>query len=272
MPKLSATSDYEVNSIDGTKIAYRVKGFGPSLLLVMGLGADGSAWDLHVKSFEKSFRCLIVDNRGTGKSQSPAGPYSIELMADDCAAVITKAGGGPVVVIGISMGGAIAQQIAIRHPKLVKSLIITSSWAEKTPLISDVFEELATIRPKLTEEEFVRRLQLLIWSPSGYSENAIKLREDRAIPQLQVVTKEAFSAQCEACIKYDALLQLSLVNVPTLITVGELDIFTPISSSYALLKNIPNSRIEIFQGSGHAHHWENLEKYNQICEEFVRAS
>ena len=170
------------------------------------------------------------------------------------------------------MGGAIAQQIAIRHPDLVKSLIISSSWAEKTPLIEDLFEELATIRPKLSQEEFIRRLQLLIWSPTGYSKNAKKIREDRAIPQSHVVTNEAFSAQCEACIKYDALLQLSSINVPTLITVGELDIFTPISGSYVLLKYISNSRIEIFQGSGHAHHWEDLEKYNQICEEFIRAS
>jgi pimeloyl-ACP methyl ester carboxylesterase len=272
MPRISAPSDCEALSIDGTKIAYTVKGIGQTVLLVMGLGADGSAWDLHLRSFEKSFRCLIVDNRGTGKSDSPAGPYSIELMADDCAAVIVKAGGGPVVVIGISMGGAIAQQIAIRHPDLVKSLIISSSWAEKTPLIEDLFEELATIRPKLSQEEFIRRLQLLIWSPTGYSKNAKKIREDRAIPQSHVVTNEAFSAQCEACIKYDALLQLSLINVPTLITVGELDIFTPISGSYVLLKYISNSRIEIFQGSGHAHHWEDLEKYNQICEEFIRAS
>ena len=272
MPDSNVISECEVISIDGTKIAYREKGTGQTVLLVMGLGADGTAWDLHVKSFEKFFRCLIVDNRGTGRSDSPTGPYSIELMADDCAEVIIKAGGSPVVVIGISMGGAIAQQIAIRHPKLVKSLIITSSWAEKNPLINDVFEELCTIRPKLTEEEFLRRLQLLIWSPSGYSENFATLRESRTIPQSQAVTPEAFSAQCVACIEYDALFQLRLISVPTLITVGEMDIFTPISNSYNLLKNIPNSKIEIFQGAGHAHHWENLEKYNRICEEFIRAS
>ena len=272
MPDINIDSESEVISNDGTKIAYREKGKGQSVLLVMGLGADGTAWDLHVKSFEKFFRCLIVDNRGTGRSDSPPGPYSIELMADDCAEVIKKAGGGPTVVIGISMGGAIAQQIAIRHPELVRSLIITSSWAEKNPLINDVFEELSTIRPKLTEEEFVRRLQLLIWSPTGYSDNSVALRESRAIPQSRVVTHAAFSAQCIACIEYDALFQLQLIRVPTLITVGEMDIFTPISNSYNLLSNIPNSRMEVFQGAGHAHHWENLEKYNQICEEFIRAS
>jgi pimeloyl-ACP methyl ester carboxylesterase len=107
--------------VDGCAISYRLVGQGRPLLLVMGLGADVSAWQDHVSVYSERFRCILVDNRGIGRSGKPTGPYSTMQMADDCARVVDAVASTPVAVVGISMGGAIAQELALRHPSVALS-------------------------------------------------------------------------------------------------------------------------------------------------------
>lgn len=269
---MSATNRKATNPADGTTIAWTEQGTGRPLLLVMGLGATGLAWEPHVRSLARSFRCLILDNRGVGGSDAPAGPYSTSVMADDCAAVIRAAGYRTVSVIGISMGGAIAQNLALQHPTLVERLVVASSWARPNDFSEDVFEELRDLHSKLTPSEFERRLQLLIWSPEGYRARADQLRSDRAKLVSSSVNHVAFAAQCDACLSHDALAKLSSIAVPTLVTAGDRDAFIPISSSMEVADAVPSSRMEVFGDAGHAHHWEALDHFNTLCQEFLNAN
>src|SRR4028119_2140224 len=109
--------------VNGIDMYYEERGSGEPLLLIMGITAAGSVWEKHAAYWEKSFRCIIADNRGVGLSGKPASPYSTELMADDYAGLLEALHIENVPVIGCSMGSAIAQQLALRHPEKVKSLV-----------------------------------------------------------------------------------------------------------------------------------------------------
>src|SRR5690606_31420471 len=102
---------------NGINLYYEERGVGDPLLLLMGITAPGAAWEKHVAFWEKSFRCILIDNRGVGKSDKPPGPYSTAQMADDCAGLLVNLGLEKIKVVGCSMGSTIAQQLAIRHPE-----------------------------------------------------------------------------------------------------------------------------------------------------------
>jgi pimeloyl-ACP methyl ester carboxylesterase len=259
----------EVVVADGTRIAWEERGTGPTLLLIMGLGADRTAWEKHAAHLEKSFRCILLDNRGAGVSGAPEGPYSTTLMAEDAAEVLKAVGGEPAGVIGVSMGGAIAQRLALGHPDLVSRMVLTASWAGMNPVSEDVFSELRSLKALLTPEAFLQRLQLLIWSPEAYAERAAELRQERLSIQGETMSAAAFAAQVDACVEHDARSALPELEVPALVTCGEMDVFTPLAACLELAELLPSASVERF-GGGHAHHWEELDRYNRLCEEFLR--
>jgi pimeloyl-ACP methyl ester carboxylesterase len=253
---------YEVSS-GGCPISYRVVGEGPPLLLVMGLGADVTAWADHVPAFASRWRCIIVDNRGVGRSGQPAGPYSTAQMADDCAEVLRAATGEPAAVMGISMGGAIAQELALRHADLVRALVLVSTWARCDGYLAEVFDHLRTTHAALGPVEFTQLLQLRIWGPGYVSGHLGELREARLVAAKAPVADHAFAAQSAACISHATLDRLSGVHVPTLVTVGRADCFTVPARSEEIHRAISGSRLEVFPG-GHTHHWEQLEAFNTL--------
>lgn len=265
----------QINSItnntlvgDGTRIAWSSRGAGRPVLLVMGLGADGSLWEPHLGHLSARFRCIVLDNRGCGASDAPFGPYTTEQMADDCAAVIDAAGEKAAAVIGISMGGAIAQQLALRHPSKVTALVLTASWAGPNAVSEDVFAELEAIRRLGDPYLLTRRLQLLIWSPAVYMREASRLREERESATDFAMAEQAFAAQCAACRGHDVRARLAEISVPTLVTGGRFDVFTPFACAEELARELPDATLASFDG-GHAHHWEELDRFNSTCEEFL---
>src|SRR6476469_1752432 len=122
--------EYKFADSNGVKIYYHEKGKGQPLVLIMGFGADGTVWEKHLAVYQKHFRCIVLDNRGVGKSDQPIGPYSTQMMAADTIAVMDHAGVSSAYVAGISMGGAIAQELAINYPDRVTKLLLVSTWAK----------------------------------------------------------------------------------------------------------------------------------------------
>jgi len=162
---------------NGCKIYYQVKGEGNPLVLLMGFGADGDVWALHVEEYQKHFKCIILDNRGVGKSDQPLGPYSTEMMADDTIAVMDHLGLDVVQVAGISMGGAIAQSLALNHPQRVKSLCLISTWPSFNNYAKTVYENLKKIRRVAKPDDFMELLQLWIFAPPYYDDHMSDLEE-----------------------------------------------------------------------------------------------
>ena len=257
---------------NGIRIHYEERGRGEPLLLIMGLGADGSKWEDHVACYERHFRCLLMDNRGVGLSDKPAGPYTTAMMADDAAALLRALGIERARVAGVSMGGAIAQCLALQHPALVERLVIVSSWARCDAYAKTVFEHFQRARAAMSRADFMQLLQLWIFRPRHYDAHLPDMRQGQADaatdpnPQPQ----HAFDAQCEACIGHDTLDQLPAITAPILITIGDADIFTPLPFSLELHQRIRGSQLKVFPGLGHAHHWEAVAEFNEITTAFLR--
>jgi len=212
-----------------------------------------------------------LDNRGVGTSDQPKGPYTTKMMATDTAAVMRKLGVEKAKVAGISMGGAIAQELALNYPEKVSGLILTSTWSVFDKYAKTVYENLKKLRVRVSPEDFMELLQLWIYAPPYYKTQLETLKDgqqaaaDEESPQSQA----GFEGQLDACITHNTVNRLHQIKVPTLITVGQLDIFTPPAFSTVLHEKIEGSKLVKFSTGGHVHHWEDLERYNKVTLDFL---
>jgi pimeloyl-ACP methyl ester carboxylesterase len=255
-------------------IYYELFGEGEPLVLIMGLGADGPVWEAHREFYKEKFLCIVIDNRGVGKSSKPLGPYSSADMATDVVAVLDELGVKKTRVAGISMGGIIAQSLVLNHPERVISQVLISTWAVCDDYAKAVFENMKSHRMHVKPGQFMEYLQILIFATKFFGEQQSMLKEgqqaadENPAPQPQF----AFDAQCDACTGHDTVSRLSEIKVPTLITVGTRDIFTPVAFSKLLHENIEGSKYIEYPDTGHAHHWEVLEQFNNDTREFLLAT
>src|SRR5262245_22114978 len=120
-------STAKIGSLD---IYYEEHGAGEPLLLIMGLAADSTAWMFQVPAFAEKYRTIVFDNRGVGRSSKPAGPYTIHEMADDAAGLLDALHVQRAHVVGVSMGGMIAQELELRHPERVHGLVLACTYPE----------------------------------------------------------------------------------------------------------------------------------------------
>lgn len=261
-----------VNS-GGTRIFYQVQGTGDPLVLIMGFGADGNMWEKHLESYRRHFKCIVIDNRGVGQSDQPSGPYSTKLMAEDVISVMDDAGVRESYIAGISMGGAIAQQVTLNHPKRVKALALISTWPKFNTYAKTVYENLKKLRLTSKPEEFMELLQLWIFAAPYYEIGLGELKADQEAARInpKPQTKAGFEGQLDACIHHDVVDRLHEIDIPTLITVGAQDIFTPPAFSEQLHQLIKGSRLVTFPDGGHVHHWEDLQRFNQVTTEFFKS-
>jgi pimeloyl-ACP methyl ester carboxylesterase len=243
-------------------------GRGRPVMLIMGINADAGAWAPHTEQWQRSFRCIAVDNPGAGGSPAPSGPDTTAAIADDYAALIARLRLGPVAVVGISMGGAVAQELALRHPELVERLVLVASWARCDPYTDTVLEVIGALRRQGSPAEFTAHLQSLVWTPRWFDEHADELRTQRS--QELSVPASALAGQVAACRTHDTTDRLGAVAVPTLVTAGGADRFVPSGASLALARGIPGARFELFADTGHVHHWEEVGRFNDLVEGWIR--
>lgn len=262
---------YYVADSNGTKIYYQIRGEGDPLVLLMGFGADGNVWEKHVSEYEKHFKCIVLDNRGVGKSDQPKGPYSTKMMADDTVAVMKHTGVEKARIAGISMGGAITQELVLNYPEKVQSIALISTWPRFNNYAKTVYENLKKLRRTSKPDEFMELLQLWIFAPPFYENGMNDLKEGQkgALDNPNPQTMEGFEGQLDACINHDTVSRLGQIKVPTLITIGDMDIFTPPAFSKVLHEGITGSQYVSFPEGGHVHHWEDLERFNKVTTEFL---
>ena len=125
--------------LDRRRIFFEEHGAGDPVLLVNGLGADHTTWGLQTEFLKNHFRVVVFDNPGVGQSEGPGGPYTSELFADVAAALLRSRGIEQAHVVGASMGGIVAQQLALRHPELVRSLVMHCTWGRCDRYLASLF-------------------------------------------------------------------------------------------------------------------------------------
>ena len=258
-------------SSNGTKIHYQIRGKGSPLVLLMGFGADGDVWEQHAAVYEQHFQCIILDNRGVGVSDQPIGPYNTKMMAADTIAVMDELEIQQAKVAGISMGGAIAQELVINYPERVSCLVLISTWPIFNNYAKTVYENLKKLRVTSKPDDFMELLQLWIFAPPYYEEGITDLKEGQqgAATATNPQTQNGFEGQLDACIHHDTVDRLYQIKVPTMVTIGSMDIFTPPPFSDILHEKIAGSELVTFPTGGHVHHWEDLERFNKVTTEFL---
>jgi len=254
---------------NGIRIHYEERGSGDPLILIMGLGAPGSRWEDHAASYEKHFRCILVDNRGAGESDKSGRPFTTKMMADDTAGLMLALGIENARIAGISMGSAIAQELALSYPKKVRSLVLISSWSRADRYTQTVFEHFKKMRELASPADFTQLLQLWIASPSYYEKHFSEMVRDQTTAQEDYMPVDAFQAQSDACSIHNTFDRLDMITAPTLLTVGDADIFTPLRLTAEMHKRMPDSEMVVFRGLGHIHHWEDLERFNDVTTQFL---
>ena len=252
-------------------LKYTTAGEGEPLVLLMGLGADGGLWEKHVEAYSRHFRCIMVDNRGAGRSPRPGGAYTTEMMARDTLGLMDELGIPSASFAGISMGSAIAQTVALLAPDRVRKLALVSSWARSDQYMKDVFEHFARIRPLVAAEHFMQLLQLWVFSPNYFNPRFGDMLGGRIEARFNPMPDHAFAAQCAACINHNVFDRLGDISVPCLLTAGDADIFTPLRYSEEMHKLLPDYRLVVFPGLGHGHHWEDLARFNEVTVDFLLA-
>jgi pimeloyl-ACP methyl ester carboxylesterase len=254
------------------RIHYEERGNGDPLILIMGLGAPGSRWEDHAACYEKHFRCILVDNRGAGASDTSDGPFTTRMMADDVAGLMQALSIESARVAGISMGSAIAQELALSYPEKVRSLVLISSWSRCDRYTQTVFEHFKKMREIASPADFIQLLQLWISSAAYYEEHFEQMLRDQRNAQEGYMPLHAFRAQSDACSMHNTFDRLEKITTPTLLTVGDGDIFTPLRLTVEMHERLPDSKMILFEGLGHIHHWEDLERFNQVTMQFLQES
>ncbi|RDV13504.1 alpha/beta hydrolase [Pontibacter diazotrophicus] len=258
---------------NGIDLYYEERGSGDPLLLIMGITATGSVWEQHAAYWEKDFRCILVDNRGVGRSAKPAGPYTSAQMADDCAGLLEALQIQEARVVGCSMGSIIAQQLVLRHPEKVRSFVLMCTWARCDNKAKAVFRHIMHCKARLRPEEFALFIQLLIYSKASWDAPIMfaELEEGReqAAVEPHPQPLHGLEGQAAACMTHDVLDELSRIEVPALVIGGMEDSFTPAWMAEEVAVAIPNARLHLYQSSGHAFHWENLEDFNSLVRDWL---
>ncbi len=264
-------------TIAGIKIHYTAQGEGDPLLLIMGFGMPGDAW-LGSLPFLQGFHTVYFDNRGTGLSDKPDGPYTVQQMADDAAGLLDHLGFGRVHVYGVSMGGMIAQELALRHPTRIRSLVLgcTMCGGEHSTMADPaVIDELIGVVSTMGQGDpavWVDRQLPLLFPPAWLAANPgvreLMLMMAPMLPPTPPQTAQYAMAGLFGWSTYDRLPQIS---APTLIVHGDQDVLIPVENSYVIAQRIPGAHLHVVPGAGHGYPAQDPAGVHQVITEFFRA-
>jgi 3-oxoadipate enol-lactonase len=247
-------------------------GSGEPLLLISGLGYSSWCWAELRETLRERWRVITFDNRGTGRSAQPAGPYSIAMLADDAASVLDARGVEAAHVMGHSMGGYIALTLARRHPQRVRSLVLVSTAGGGRgclPLPEDT-RAAWLAAAGLPPEQYARRTMPLSFAP-GWTERHPERFERYLQNRLQHPTPPAcWAAQFQACEQYFAEgVGAERITQPALVIHGTADRVIPFANGELLAAQLPNARLLRLDGIGHLPYLEEPELFTSVVREFL---
>jgi len=253
-------------------IHYETYGQGEPLVLIMGLGGGSSLWWRQVAFFSPEYHVVTFDSRGVGLTDKPDTPYSMDMLVDDAAGLLERLGIASAHIYGVSMGGMVAQELALRYPELVSSLILgatTCGGGHAAMPSQEMLQELFGIMT-LSPDEAVRVSTSVTFSatfvelhPDKINDWLIKGAESPPSPM-------GFKRQAEAAAGFDTYDRLPQIRVPTLILAGTADQLIPSENSRILASRIPNAKLVLFEGAGHGYLWEAEEEANCIVHDFLK--
>ncbi|MBN1146018.1 MAG: alpha/beta fold hydrolase [Anaerolineales bacterium] len=245
---------------------YQISGEGEALVLIHGLGSSARDWALQTDFFSQRYRVVAYDVRGHGQSDKPPGPYSVPLFAQDLASLIRALEIAPAHVVGISMGGMIAFQLAVDAPELVKSLVIVNSGPE---LVFKTWRE----RIQGWQRFLLVRLAGMRKMGEVLSERLLPKPEQAELRRMFVERwaendPRAYGEAMKALVGWSVSEHLEQITCPVLVVTADQD-YTPVEAKAAYVKRLPRGEMAVIKDSRHATPVDQPEEFNRVVMEFL---
>ncbi len=261
-------------NVNGCEIYYEVHGQGDPLVLIMGLRRNVEWWFRQIPALSEHFQVIAFDNRGAGRSDKPVMEYSMRLFADDTAGLMKALDISKAHILGISMGGYLAQELALNYPAKVKSLVLgcTGCGGDRAVIMSPERMEKFTANKGLTPEEILRKDMDIYFSDDYVDQHPEKIKEFVEISMRHYQPADAFLRQFDACLRHDTGDRLNQLLAPTLIMTGDDDPLVPPQNSHILKDLIPGADLSVFAGGRHCFFIETADQFNKKAVDFLKAN
>ena len=254
--------------INGINTEYHLYGEGEPLLLIHGLGSSGRDWEMQIDAFSGLFQVVVYDVRGHGMSEKPPGPYSVPLFAKDCAELLRILGFNKVHVVGISMGGMIALQLAADFPDMVQDLVIINSGPD---LVVRSIKDLILLWQRLIIVKLLgmRKMGEVLSKRLFPKPGQEDLREI-FVERWAENDPRAYNLTLKGLVGWSVVEKLSSITCPTLVVAADQD-YTPLEVKTAMVDQIPNAQLAVIEDAHHAAPMEYPDRFNQILKDFLNS-
>jgi len=255
-------------------IYYEIHGEGEALVLIQGFGGSSGQWYREIPGLSREYRVVAFDNRGTGRSDKPDIPYTMEMMAQDIAGLLEAIGIDAAHIYGASMGGMIAQEFALRYPERVISLVLGCTLCGGTHAIMPDGEVMTVLfdmerMKRLTPEEGARELLPFLCSQEFIDNNPDIVEQWIAKAVEYVTPLHGYQRQAEAMMFHDTYDRLPQIKAPTLVISGTADRLVPFENSRVLASRIPSAELVFLENVGHGFFGAE-EELNKAVLDFLR--
>ena len=245
------------------------RGDGPDVLLIAGLSDPAEAWTFQLDGLADSYRLTAFDNRGAGRSPMPPDGFTVRDMADDAAALLRELGVTNAHIAGFSGGSTTAQELALRHPDLVRSLVLVSTWARRDAFLTamtDAWRWLPEAAPD--ERAMLEAFFVWIYTPRAFEEGLVHAIIDEALAFPFPQSPEGFRRQLAAWMVHDTYDRLPQIAAPTLVIAGEIDLVTPPRLGRIVADRIPGAEFLVLPGEAHQPFQERPTFFNALVRDF----
>ena len=256
-----------VTAPDGARLHVVDQGKGDAVLWLQGLNAPAAAWAVQLAHFSQTHRSIAPDMRGIGQSDAPPAPYTVRQLAQDAVAVLDAAGVDRAHVVGISLGGAVAQELALSQPNRVRSLALLSTFAVQAPRSRALLEAWRALYPVAIGDPRLRKaweLQAYSWLfTDRFWRSEANVRAALRFASTQPPQPpEGFVGQVDAALSHDARDRLGELQAPALVIHGALDQLSPKQNGEELARLIPGAELLVLPEVGHAVNLEGQRAVN----------
>lgn len=255
--------NFSSNHID---LYYESTGDGQLLLLIHGLGSSTRDWEPQVAEFAKSYRVITVDLRGHGQSEKPAGPYTIPEFAADVASLLESLHASPAHIVGLSLGGGVAFQLAIDYPAMLKSLTIVNSGPSMGGTSEQAQAEIAR-RVGIVQQMGMRAMGHAL-APNLFPAMEHAALRETFVERWAENNPQAYIEATRSLLGFDVTSRLGEIHCPVLIIAAEHD-YTPVAAKQAYVRLIPNAELVVIPGAHHATPIEQPEAFNAALKQFL---
>jgi 3-oxoadipate enol-lactonase len=253
--------------MSAVELTFDSRGNGAPVLFAHAIGYDRSLWDRTLPHLSPNRSALLVDLRGHGRSPAPPGPYTVGMLADDCAALLDLLGVDAVDFVGLSLGGMVGQAFALRHPQRLRRLVLANTSSGYGPEAHVIWDE----RKQRVREGGVRAIRDLAIT-RGFSEAFRREHPEAvaaAIAPVMACPVEGYAGCCDAIASLDLAAQLPRIAAPTLAIAGSLDVGTPVEMLRGIAAAIPGAQLAVIEGAAHLSAVEKPAEFAGLVDGFL---